>query len=201
MNTDTLLAQDPDTMAGKLKRLGGSMSDEWNNILANQTVNALWRHSSPEQWQKQMGATVAGLMAINPQDELEGMLAAQLVASHSAAMECFRRAMISEQTFEGRKENLNQANRLSRTYTTLLEALNRHRGKGGQKVTVKHVHVHDGGQAIVGNVAHPGGGSGQKTKDQPHAPEPRSIAHESGSAMPSTIEAEREPVPSTGGQG
>ncbi len=40
------------------------------------------------------------------------MLAAQLLASHNAAMECYRRAMISEQTFEGRKENLNQANKL-----------------------------------------------------------------------------------------
>ena len=55
-------------------------------------------------------------------------------------MECFRRAMLREQTFEGRKEALSQANKLSRTYATLLEALNRHRGKGQQKVTVEHVH-------------------------------------------------------------
>lgn len=33
---------------------------------------------------------------------------------------------------------------------TLLEALNRHRGKGQQKVAVEHVHVHAGGQAVVG---------------------------------------------------
>jgi hypothetical protein len=32
------------------------------------------------------------------------------------------------------------------------EALNRHRGKGQQKVTVEHVHVHAGGQAVVGMV-------------------------------------------------
>jgi hypothetical protein len=32
------------------------------------------------------------------------MMAVQLPASHNAAMECYRRAMISEQTFEGRKE-------------------------------------------------------------------------------------------------
>jgi hypothetical protein len=41
---------------------------------------------------------------------------------------------------------------LSRTYAVLLDALNRHRGKGQQKVTVEHVHVHSGGQAIVGTV-------------------------------------------------
>ena len=35
--------------------------------------------------------------------------------------------MLREQTFEGRHENLNQANKLSRTYAVLLDALNRHR--------------------------------------------------------------------------
>jgi hypothetical protein len=48
-------------------------------------------------------------------------------------MECYRRAMIGEQTFEGHRENLTQANNLSRTYAVLLDALNRHRGKGQQK--------------------------------------------------------------------
>jgi hypothetical protein len=39
--------------------------------------------------------------------ELEGVLAAQMVATHSAAMECYRRAMLPDQTFEGCRENLN----------------------------------------------------------------------------------------------
>jgi hypothetical protein len=53
--------------------------------------------------------------------------------------------MIPEQTSEGRLENLNQANKLSRTYAALLAALNRHRGKAQQKVAVEDVHVHAGG--------------------------------------------------------
>jgi hypothetical protein len=84
-------------------------------------------------------------------------------------MESYRRTMLGNQTFEGRRENLSQANKLSRTYATLLESLNRHRGKGAQKVTVEHVHVHEGGQAIVGNVEHPGGRDRAKSEDQPHA--------------------------------
>ncbi len=84
------------------------------------------------------------------------MMAAQLIAARNAAMECYRRAMIGEQSFEGLRENLSQANKLSRTYATLLEALNRHRGKGQQKVTVEHVHIHSGGQAVVGVVGTPG---------------------------------------------
>jgi hypothetical protein len=85
------------------------------------------------------------------------MIAAQLIAAYNATMECYRRAMVNEQTFESRRENLSQANKLSRTYAVLLDALNRHRGKGQQKVTVEHVHVHSGGQAIVGAVESSGG--------------------------------------------
>ena len=57
------------------------------------------------------------------------MLATQMLACHNAAMECYRRAMMPKLTFDGRNLNLSQANQLSRTYASLLEALNRHRGK------------------------------------------------------------------------
>ena len=53
------------------------------------------------------------------------MIAAQLVACHNASMEFYRRAALGDQTFEGKQENLNQANKLSRSYTVLLDALNR----------------------------------------------------------------------------
>jgi len=49
-------------------------------------------------------------------------------------------------------------NKLARTFTAQMEALTRYRGKGQQKMTVEHVHVHQGGQAIVGNVNQEGGG-------------------------------------------
>ena len=155
---------------GELKYLGGSASDAFNNVLANQAIRSLWlAHADDDERQKLRSAAVAGLVGIGPKDELEGMIAAQLIAAHSAAMECYRRAMIPEQPFEGRKECLTQANKLSRTYTILLEALNRHRGKGQQKVTVEHVHVHAGGRAIVGAVEHPGGGVPSEKQEQPHA--------------------------------
>jgi hypothetical protein len=54
-------------------------------------------------------------------------------------------------------------------YVSLLDALNSHRGKGQQKVTVEHVHVHSGGQAIVGTVSTPGGGDASKSEEQAHA--------------------------------
>jgi hypothetical protein len=98
--------------------------------------------------------------------------------------------MIGEQTFEGRRDNLSQANKLSRTYALLLDVLNRHRGKGQQKVTVEHVHVHSGSQAIVGVVETPGGGDRLKLEEQPHA---RQITDAPQLAM-RRADAEQEPV-------
>jgi hypothetical protein len=164
----------------ELKRIGGSQSDFWNNVILNQTIDALHTaRTAGGDASNSTKAAIIGLVGVDPKDELEGMIAAQLIAGHNAAMECYRRAMLPDQTLEGRGLNLSQANKLSRTYATLLEALNRHRGKGQQKVTVEHVHVHSGGQAIVGNVqqreARPrigdqhqtGGGLGEKSKINP----------------------------------
>src|SRR6202048_3448874 len=184
-------AHDPTSLPGKLKPIGGSKSDTWNNVIANQAMQTIWgKNSDQEERNNLYSAAIAGLVGIGPKDELEGILAAQLVACHNASMECYRRAMIGEQTFEGRRENLSQAKQLSRASATLLEALNRHRGKGQQKVTVEHVHVHEGGQAIVGNGE--GGGIRTKSENQPHA-----ITHPPGQEMRST-NTEREAMPVTG---
>jgi hypothetical protein len=77
-----------------------------------------------------------------------------------------------------------------------VEALNRHRGKGQQKVTVEHVHVHKGGQAIVGAVQ--GGGAARKIEEQPRAPS--AITHKPGIPTRGT-DPEREAVPVAGGAG
>jgi hypothetical protein len=188
-------ASDPDSHSGKLKCVGGSQSDHWNNIIVNQAVKSLWlKHSDDETADSQRKATVSGLVGIGPTDEIEGMIAAQLLAAHNASMECYRRAMLGEQTFEGHRENLNQANKLSRSFAILLDALNRHRGKGQQKVTVEHVHVHAGGQAVVGVVEQAGGGDRSKSQDQAHA---RQITHAPQPAVWSE-DKERQSVPVSG---
>ena len=104
----------------------------------------------------------AMLIGINPQDELEGMLACQMVGVHNMAMEMMRRAMLSKQTVDGVNSNVNRVTKLLRTFTAQMEALNKYRGKGAQKMTVEHVHVNEGGQAIVGNESQ--GGEGEKNE-------------------------------------
>lgn len=82
-----LVANDPEDRKGRLKELGGSESDHWNNILANQALQSLWlKNSSQEDRDKQSKAILAALAGIGPKDELEGMMAAQLVKPASAAL-------------------------------------------------------------------------------------------------------------------
>ncbi len=91
------------------------------------------------------------LAGINPKDQIEGMLAVQMIATHHATMDCFR--IVAQ---NGHIDIINQmssaANKLSRTFMMQMEALNRYRGKGQQKMTVEHVHINSGGQAIIGNI-------------------------------------------------
>ena len=106
-------------------------------------------------------ATMAAILETDPQDSTELMLATQMALVHNMALEMSRRAMLSEQTFEGVESNVNRAIKLMRTYTTQVEALNKYRNKGKQQITVKHqnVNVNDGGQAVIGDI-NQGGSNG-----------------------------------------
>lgn len=158
-----------DTSVPDLKHLGGSKSDRWNLMLSNQVINAGWfRESMPDDERRdQQSAILAFLAGVNPQDVTEGMMAAQLYASHAASMECYRRAMLPGQSIEGKQINLTLAAKLTKANATQVEALKKYRSKGEQKVVVEHVHVHAGGQAIVGQVTP--GGSSKNLEAQPHA--------------------------------
>lgn len=54
--------------------------------------------------------------------------------------------------FEGRDLALKYASKLMAMYVRQLETLDKHRGKGQQKITVEHVTVNAVGQGIVSNV-------------------------------------------------
>ena len=114
----------------------------------------LWRHEgmSAKEFSVRRLRALELYESLSPADGAEGMLAAQMVGTHFAALDCLRRAAIMNQTFEGRDMALKHAQKLLALYTKQLDTLNKHRGKGQQKVTVEHVNVQSGGQAIVGNV-------------------------------------------------
>jgi hypothetical protein len=137
-----------------MKVASGSQSVHFQRELLDQVTASLWLPEWKTSEQKLQAAKAAykALQGIAPRSEVEDMLAAQMLSTHNAAMESLRRAMMESQTFEGRDQNLEHATKLMGLYDRQLAALDKHRGKGWQKITVEHVNVHAGGQAIVGNV-------------------------------------------------
>src|SRR3954463_11942621 len=103
--------------------ISGSRSPAFTCILVGQLDDALWKGPSPdpEVVRVEEHATVRALQGIAPRGPVEGMLAAQMVATHEAAMECFRRAHVVGQSFEARQAELGQASKLVRAYAALAE--------------------------------------------------------------------------------
>ena len=93
--------------------------------------------ASPQEPDDPMGmSVVAALAGISPRDTLEGMLATQIVATHNQSMEFFRRAALPGLPLDVVERYVNLGMKLHRTYIPQMEALDRHRGKGEQKMNV-----------------------------------------------------------------
>ncbi len=107
------------------------------------------------------------MQALAPQDEYEGQLIGQLVVLHEHAMDWLGRATRTERV-DFANVYLNGASKLLTRHHETLDALLKYRRRGEQRVHVEHVHVHNGGQAVVGNIM-TGGGVKQKTEEGPHA--------------------------------
>lgn len=142
----------------------GSVSEAFIANQFNRLVAAMYGGRVPDE--TEVDALLAAMHGLRPQDEAEGMMAAQLVAMNHLSLEFMRRAMWDEQTPEGVERHMNRAIKLLNGFNAKLDALQKYRGKGQQKMTVEHVHVNEGGQAIIGNVGpspQPGqGGTPQK---------------------------------------
>jgi hypothetical protein len=106
--------------------------------------------------QTEFNAALAAIDGIRPGDEIEAMLAVQMVATFEMAMDMLMRAKQAD-LMPTLQECGSLAVKLLRTYTAQVEVLARLRRGGEQRVIVQHVNVNDGGQAIVGAVNHPGG--------------------------------------------
>jgi hypothetical protein len=143
-----------DIDAVRLSSAFGTVDPGFTNLMLSGIINTACDRrpgGSPEAGE--INDALAAVTGIGARDEIEGMLATQMVATHVAAVRVLRHLKGSEKITQ-QDSNGNLAVKLLRTFTMQLEALQRYRGKGQQKVTVEHVHVNAGGQAIVGTV-HP----------------------------------------------
>jgi hypothetical protein len=133
---------------------------------------------------------VSVINGIEPRDQLEAMLAAQMAATHMA--------MLWFMQHIPRIENLPQQdaaeraiNKFARTFAAQMEALKRYRSGGEQKVTVQHVSVGEGGQAIVGNVTQ----SQRENAPEKDPSPPPALTHSKIPAMEVIAEVPRKAAP------
>jgi hypothetical protein len=155
----------------KFKAFGGSNSDTWNKVNLDMLIRTFGSDSQdPEVLQRHFEYAYAGLGGIDPKDEIEGMMASQMVGLHVACLDVTAKGMSRQNEPAERRLYLATAAKLSRAMVGLVEALNRHRGKSGtQTVTVEHVHVHRHLHAHESK-----GGDFKKLEEQAHA---KVIAH------------------------
>ncbi len=177
----------PDPALGQallMKALGTTSADFLDGLL-KQLVNAGSQGSEVDV--DGLNFMLSVVKGVEPRDEVEAMLAAQMAAVHMATMS-FARGLSyvsAERAF----------NKLARTFTAQVEALKRYRTGGEQRMFVEHVHVHEGGRAIVGTVNQGGRGTSE-TRDQGHA---KAITHAPGTTLRSA-DPEADAVPVAGGE-
>jgi hypothetical protein len=176
----------PDGM-GLLMNALGTADQNFATGLVHQLVKAGSQGNEPGEHKVNFMLSV--INGIEPRDHLEAMLAAQMAAIHMATMTLTQQlacvANIPQQDSAERA-----LNKLARTYASQMEALKRYRTGGEQKVTVQHVTVSEGGQAIVGNVTQ---AKRDNADGKAAASSPRALTHAKDSPMP-MIDEKKEPA-------
>jgi hypothetical protein len=138
----------------KMLRAFGTVSIDLQQHFQNQLVS-VFKGCSPNAHEEKivsvLNMAIAILNEIQPRDIIESMLVVQMIGVHNMAMTTLGNAMLTD-TQAGREVNVCQATKMLRTFTQQMDTLKNYRQKGQQKVTVEHVNVNNGGQAIVGSV-------------------------------------------------
>ena len=132
----------------------GIENDAMLDLMLNQIIS-----SSTQNNETLANGAIAMYQAINPQDDMECLFVAQIVAVHNMVMEMSTRTMRPDQTVEGVDTGVNRVAKLMRTFAIQMETLKKYRTGGKQTIQVQHVNVNQGGQAVVGNIRG-GGGNG-----------------------------------------
>jgi hypothetical protein len=104
-----------------------------------------------------LNASLAAFTKMDPQDSVESQMITQMIAIQDMTMAMIERAFITDQFGEVVDQCVNRITKLTRSYSALVDSYTKYRTKGQQKITVQHVHVENGGQAIVGDVSQGGG--------------------------------------------
>jgi hypothetical protein len=165
----------------------GSSDSDFLNVILKQLANASAKGGHVDE--EDLNFMVSVIKGIEPRDQIETMLAAQMAGIHNTIM-TFTRRLANAENIPQQDSAERALNKLARTFVSQMEALKRYRTGGEQKVTVQHVSVSEGGQAIVGNVTQ----TSREAADNPSS-SPPVLPHSQTPAMKVVGEGELSTVP------
>jgi hypothetical protein len=126
---------------------GDTLSDQFVEAMMGKLISGLQPNPFDVLEEATLNAALAVIASFKPESELEAFLAAQAVV---AGFSAFRMMELSQRHLV--EENIavygGYADRLLKIQNQLIETLNRHRRGNSQTVNV--IHIHRGGQGVVG---------------------------------------------------
>jgi len=140
----------------QLRDLYGLKTKEAASGILQNALNSLGVKGEPY---RDLMAAMA--LEMEPSDAIEAMLISQMTATNVALSIATRHFIHSDTLQQSEAHNL-AIGRLGRAFCTQVETLKKYRAKAQQTVRVERVTVNEGGQAIVGPVAHGGRANGKK---------------------------------------
>ena len=154
---DQWKAPTPD-LEGHRKRLrealGNTLSDEFVDVILGKLVEALRPGLYDQLEEATLNAALAIIDSMQPRSELQALLAVEIIATGFAGLR-FLRQSHRNMTEDFINVYGNYAIKLLRLQNEMIQTFERYQRGNKQTVEVRHVHIHPGGQGVVGIINPP----------------------------------------------
>jgi len=137
-----------------LRRVFGTLSEDYAQTMFGKLVVALRPNPFEQLDEATLNAAIALIASMQPETELEAMLAVQIAATGFAGQKLLRQSQHHLDEIHISVYG-NYAVKLLRLQLEMIQALDRHRRGNTQRVEVQHLHIHSGAQGVVGIVNAP----------------------------------------------
>jgi hypothetical protein len=140
-----------DLRARLREAFGNTLSDEFVQVMMRKLIDALAPSPHDNLDETTLNAGLAIVSSMQPQSELEALLAVQIVATGFSGLR-FLRDSHRQMTNDFIDVYGGYAERLLKLQAEFLRVFDRHRRGNRQTVVVRHVHLHPGSQGMIGIV-------------------------------------------------
>ena len=133
---------------------GNTVSGEFVEVLLGKLLEALRPAALESLEESTVNAALAIIDSMHPQSELEALLAVQIIAAGFSGLRLLRQSQ-QHMTQDYIDVYGNYAIKLLRLQGEMIQTFERYRRGNKQTVEVRHVHIHSGGQGVVGIINPP----------------------------------------------